>query len=186
MSKSSWFPAWLPKPKAWLMAVKLAIPAYFGATVVLAFEFWRYAFLGTLLAVTGNNGLIPFFAFSVIALVLALIWFLILTGVYKLLLKLLWSNPPQWLRLPKFKALVIRDFGILVLSLMPVLAIFTIYILFVTSYRQIFSDFRTPRLTYDIFLLRFFWLWFISAAYLYQWFTRKNIVHSKAKKIINP
>ncbi|WP_414530081.1 hypothetical protein [Nodularia chucula] len=186
MSKSSLFPAWLPKPKSWLMAVRLAIPAYFGATVVLAFEFWRYAFLGSLLAVTSNNGLIPFFVFSVIALVLALIWFLILTGVYKLLLKLLWSNPPQWLRLPTFKSLVIRDFGILVLSLVPILIIFTIYILFVTSYRQTFNDFRTPRLTYDIFLLRFFWLWFISTAYLYELSTRKNIVRDKANKLKNP
>jgi hypothetical protein len=182
MSNKSLFPAWLPYSKSWMMAIKLAIPAYFGATVVLAFEFWRYSLVGGLIAVTGNasnNGLIFFFAVAAIALLLALIWFLILTRVYALLLKLLWSNPPQWLILPKFRSLVIRDFGILVLSILPIVAIFAIYILFVSSFKQTFADLRTPRLTYDIFLLRFWWLWFISAACFYQRCTRKSSMHDK-------
>jgi hypothetical protein len=180
MSKSSWFPAWLPKPKSWLMAVKLAIPAYFGGTVVFAFEFWRYAFLGTLLSFRGDNSVIVFFIFSVIALVSALIWFLILIGLYKLLLNFLWSNPPQWLRLPKFKSLVIRDFGILVLSVVPILAI---YSLTFTIFRQPTTDLSTRTLGFDILVLGFSWLWFIAAAYLYEWCTRKNIVNGKVNKI---
>ncbi|MBD2163862.1 hypothetical protein H6G04_05520 [Calothrix membranacea FACHB-236] len=173
MTNKTWFPAWLPYPRSWMMAIKLAIPAYVGATVAVAFEFWRYSILGGLLAVTGNDGVIFFFLSSAIALLFALIWFLILTKLYKFLLKLLWSNPPQWLCLPKFKTLVMRDFGILVLSILPIVAIFAIYIFFVTSYKQTLANLRTPRLTYDIFLLRYSWLWLISAAYLYQWSTKK-------------
>ncbi len=171
MNNKIWFPTWLPYPKSWMMAIKLAIPAYIGATVLFAFEFWRYLIVGGigLLSITNNSSLIFFFAVSVIALLLALIWFLILTRVYALLLKFLWSNPPQWLILPKFRALVIRDFGILVLSILPIVVIFAIYILFFTSFKQTFTDLRTPRLNYDLFLLRFWWLWLISAAYLYQW-----------------
>lgn len=162
-----------------MMAIKLAIPAYFGATVIFAFEFWRYSLVGSFLAITGNEGSIFFFAVSAVALLLALIWFLILVGIYTLLLKLLWSKPPRWLSPPGFRALIIRDFGVLLLSILPVIAIFAIYILFITSLKQAFADLRTPRLTYDLFLLRFSWLWFISAAYLYQWSMRKTFEHSK-------
>lgn len=173
MSKTSWFPFWLPYPKSWIMAMKLAIPAYFGATVIFGFEFWRYSLVGGLLAVTGNDGVALFFIVSAGALLLALIWFLTLAGAYKLLLKFLWSNPPQWLRLPKFSSLVLRDFVILVLSILPIVGIFAIYILFITGLKQSFTDLRTPRLTYDIFLLKYWWLWLISAAYLYKLFDNK-------------
>ncbi|AFY45218.1 hypothetical protein [Nostoc sp. PCC 7107] len=176
MSKASWFPVWLPYPKSWMMAMKLAIPAYFGATVVFAFEFWRYFLVGSLLAVTGNNNLILFFVVSVIALLLAFIWFLILAGGYALLLRFLWSNPPKWLTLPKFRSLIIRDFVILVLSLLPIVTLFIIpiYILSVSSLQQRFGDVRTFRVTLDVFLLRFWWIWLISAAYLYQWSNKEK------------
>ncbi|NDJ23665.1 hypothetical protein GS682_18880 [Nostoc sp. B(2019)] len=179
MSKISWFSAWLPYPQSWMMAVRLAIPAYLGANVIFAFEFWRYSLVGVLLTVTGNNGLILFLAISAIALLLALIWFLILTRVYALLLKLLWSNPPQWLSLPKLRLLIVRDFGILTLSVLPIVAIFAIYILLFTSFKQTFADLKTPKLTYNIFLLRFWWIWLISAAYLYQFSIRKITGHGK-------
>jgi hypothetical protein len=162
-----------------MMAVKLAIPAYLGATVIFAFEFWRYSLVGGLLAITGNEGLVFFFAVSAVALLLALIWFLILAGIYTLLLKFLWSKPPRWLSLPRFRALVVRDFGVLVLSILPIIVIFAIYILFFTSFKQTFADLKTARLTYDLFLLRFSWLWLVSAAYLYQWCPRKTFEHSK-------
>jgi hypothetical protein len=178
MTKTSWFHRWLPYPRAWMMAVKLAIPAYFGGTVIFAFEFWRYSLVGGLLATTGNEGLILFFTISAIALLVAFMWFLILTGLYMVLLKLLWSKPPRWLILPRFRALVVRDFGVLVLSILPIIAIFAIYILFATGLEQTFTDLKTPKLTYDLFLLRFSWLWLVSAAYLYQWCTRKAFEHS--------
>jgi hypothetical protein len=70
---------------------------------------------------------------------------LILAGVYVILLKLLWSNPPKCLSLPKFRSLVIRDFGILVASCFPIVIVFAAYILFATSLKQTFFDLRTPR-----------------------------------------
>ena len=122
MNKTSWFPAWLPNPQSWMMAMILAIPAYFGATVIFAFEFWRYSLVGGLLAITGNGGggLLFFFIVSVGALLLALIWFSILEVAYSFRLKFRLSKSPHWLRLPKFSLLVIRDFGILVLSILPI------------------------------------------------------------------
>lgn len=180
MNKASWFPVWLPYPKSWMMAIRLAIPAYFGATVVFAFEFWRFSFLGSIIAATtGSKGIIFFFVVSASALLLAFIWFLILAGIYRLLLKFLWSNPPQWLILPKFRLLVIRDFGILVLSIFPIFIIFAIYIMFITGLKQSLDDLRIPKLTYDIFLIRFWWLWLICAAYLYQLYSKRIAVKDK-------
>ncbi|MBD2616285.1 hypothetical protein H6G94_34465 [Nostoc punctiforme FACHB-252] len=181
MNNKSWFPAWLPYPKSWMMAIRLAIPAYIGATVLFAFEFWRYLLVGGLgiLSITNKSHLIFFFGVSAIALLLSLIWFLILTKVYALLLNVLWSNPPQWLILPKLRYLLIRDFGILVLSTFPIVLIFAIYILFFTGFKQTFTNLRTLRLTYDLFLLRLWWLWLIFAAYLYQWCITKSSVHNK-------
>ena len=185
MSKTSWFLRSLPYPRAWIMAVKLAIPAYLFATVILAFDFWRFFLGGCLIAIAGYKDLNVSLIFSAVILLLGLIWFLILAGIYTLLLKFLWSKPPQLLSMPSFKSLVIRDFGILMLSTLPITVIFAIYILFVSNYENTFADFKTPRLTYNIlstyniFLLRFSWLWLISAAYLYQWYANKTFVSSK-------
>lgn len=161
------------------MAIKLAIPAYLFATVILAFEFWRYFIGGCLSPILGYDGLVVFFAFSAVLLLLGLIWFLILAGIYTLLLKFLWSKPPQWLSTPRFRVLIIRDFRILVLSALPITVIFVIYVLFATGSKRIFADIRASRLTYDMFVFKFSWLWLISAAYLYQWSANKAFESSK-------
>ncbi|WP_414566529.1 MULTISPECIES: hypothetical protein [unclassified Anabaena] len=184
MNKTSWFPSWLPCPLSWMMAIRLAIPAYFGATVVFGFEFWRYSLVGSFLAITDIDSSIFFLIVSVIALLLGLIWFLILAGIYRLLLKIMWSNPPQWLKLPKFRLLVIRDFGILVLSILPIVGIFAIHILLITNLQYTYNNLRTPRLTYDILLLRFWWIWLISAAHFYQVFMNKLLVIKNMKLFI--
>ena len=169
----------LPSLKNWIMAIKLAIPAYLGATVVLGFEFWRYSTLGVILAITGNEGLSLCLGISIIALSLCLLWFLSLAGIYKLLLNILWANPPEWIKLPKLKYLVVRDFAILVISTFPIVILFLIYIFFVANFKEVFADMKTPKLAYDSLLLRFSWLWIICAAYLYQWCNRKVSISNK-------
>jgi hypothetical protein len=179
MNKTSYFPNWLPSPRSWVMAIKLVIPAYVGATVIFAFEFWRYSLVGGLLAITHGSDSMFFFMISGGALILAFAWFLVLVGIYALLLKLLWSKPPKWLCLPKFGTLIIRDFGILVLSIFPIAVLFALYVLLIRNPEETFTNLGTPRITYDVFLLRFSWLWTVAAAYLYQWFTRRNLVNSQ-------
>jgi hypothetical protein len=172
----------LPSLRAWMMTIKLAIPAHVGANVVFAFEFWRYSLLGLILAITGNtgnDGLTLFLGISTLALLSSLLYFLFLAGIYKLLLKILWSNPPKWIVTPSLKSLIIRDWGILMISAFPIVMIFMIYILSVTSLKEIFADLRTLKITYDSFLLKFSWLWMISAAYLYQWCDKKDSGNAK-------
>ena len=168
-----------PSLKSWIFAIKLAIPAYLGATVVFGFEFWRYSAFAVILAINGNEGLSFCLAISMIALLLCLLWFLFLAGIYKLLLNILWSKPPQWIKLPKLKYLVLRDFSILVISTFPIVVILLVYISFITSFKEVFADMKTPKLSYDSLLLKFSWLWMICAASLYQWCDRKLSGSSK-------
>lgn len=110
-----------------MMAVQLAVPAYCRATVVPAFEVCRFFMVGCIATVgTGIHNVSDlgavalFFLISLSALFLSLIWFLTWMGLYALLLKALWSNPPRWLRLPEFRTLSNRDFGVLVTSVCPI------------------------------------------------------------------
>lgn len=161
-------PVWVPSLKSWTLAIRLAIPAYGLATVVPAFEVWRFFLLGTLLSFSGIEGLLFLFAISLLYLLLALLWFLFWAGAYSLLLKLLWSDPPVWLRLPKTPVLVNRDFGVLVTSVLPIAIAFLIHVGLRLSLAYNLPTIESFRLTYETFLLNFSWLWFISAVFLYH------------------
>jgi hypothetical protein len=185
MNKTRWFPDWVPSLRSWMMAIKLAVPAYCCATVVLAFEVWRFFLLGGIFAMTGTEGLAFFFLISIGALLLSLVWFLALAGLYALILKALWSNPPQWLRLPKIETLVNRDFGILVSSVFPISVMFLIYAFFSVSFRENLFIAKPLRLTYDLFLLKFAWVWLISAACSYQGYLTTRLRLSNRRKSLS-
>jgi|GEM_PF-5244884 len=114
MSKLSWF----PYPKAWIMAIKLQIPAYFGACVIFGSYFWLFFLFALVFLSSDLEASTLCFMISAGVIFLGLIWFLLIVGIYQLFLKFLWSNPPKWLALPNFQTLVIRDFGILIIDLL--------------------------------------------------------------------
>ena len=88
------------------MAIRLAVPAYALAAIAPAVELWRFVLLGTLLSFVGiEEGLIGF-AVSLLFLLFGLLWFLFCAGAYSLLLRLLWSSPPKYLKLPTLSTLV--------------------------------------------------------------------------------
>lgn len=150
------------------MAIRLAIPAYGLATVAPAFEVWRFFLLGSLLSFSGTEGLLIVFAISLLALLIGLLWFLFWAGAYALLLRLLWSSPPSWLRLPKLPMLVNRDFGVLVTAALPIAIAFFANVGLRASLRYRLMTLSALRISYETFLLEFFWLWFISAVFLYH------------------
>jgi hypothetical protein len=135
MKNNRFWLGFLPHPKSWLKALALSIPAYGGATVVFAFEFWRYSIVGCIVATasTEPEGSKLFFAIGAIALILSLLWLLLLVGVYSLFLKLLWSNPPLWSSPPKIGKLLIRDFPILVVAVLPIVALYAMQVLRVAT-----------------------------------------------------
>jgi hypothetical protein len=157
------------------MALALAIPAYAGV-VVGAFQFWRYSIVGCIIAAasTSPSDSQSFFAIGVFFLVLALLWLLLLVGVYSLLLKFLWDNPPLWSRPPKVGKLLIRDFPILVISVLPIVAVFAMQTFGVATINVLSDGMRVPRLSYDELLIRFWGFWLITSAYLYQVLRKKD------------
>lgn len=175
-------PMWVPSLKSWTLAIRLAIPAYGLAMVVPAFEVWRFFLLGTLLSFSGIEGLLFFFAISLLSLMLSLLWFLLWAGAYSLLLKLLWSNPPEWLRLPKTLVLVNRDFGVLVTSVLPIAIVFLAHVGLRTSLLYDLPMTKSFRLTYETFLLDFSWLWFISAVFLYHSYYQVRAIIKQRKR----
>ena len=152
------------------MAIKLAVPAYALATVAPAFEVWRFFLLGSLLPFAGvaGSGLLMVFAISLLALLIGLLWFLFWAGAYALLLRVLWSSPPSWLRLPKLPMLVNRDFGVLVTAALPIAIAFFAHVGLRASLQYRLLTFSAFKMSYQTFLLEFFWLWFISAVFLYH------------------
>lgn len=166
------------------MAIKLAVPAYGLATVAPAFEVWRFFLLGSLLSFSGTEGLLIVFAISLLALLIGLLWFLFWAGAYALLLRLLWSSPPSWLRLPKLPMLVNRDFGVLVTAALPIAIAFFTHVGLRASLRYRLLTFSAFRLSYETFLLEFFWLWFISAVFLYHSYdqVRANVRRKSSRR----
>lgn len=150
------------------MAIRLAIPAYALATVVPAFEVWRFFLLGSLLSFSGIEGLLSIFAIALLSLLLGLLWFLFWAAAYSLLLKGLWDNPPKSLRLPKIPVLVNRDFGVLVSAVLPLAIAFFSHAGVRASLRYSLPSLSAFKLSYETFLLGSFWLWFISAVFLYH------------------
>ena len=190
MSKTDSLPVWVPTRKAWTMAIRLAVPAYALAAIVPAVELWRFVLLGTLLSFVGiEEGLLGF-AVALLFLLLGLLWFLFCAAAYSLLLRLLWSSPPKYLKLPMLSTLINRDFGILVTATLPVAITFFAYVGLEPSLYYHLPTPSTFRLSYETFLLECSWIWFVCAVFLYHSYyrTRANVRrksrhHNKAGSI---
>lgn len=88
---------WFPYPSSWLKALGLAVPTWIGAVAIFSLEVWHFIFL-LILAVV-NHSPIPSIIFVLAAgmLIVSLIWYLLLILLYSLLLRLFWSELPQFL-----------------------------------------------------------------------------------------
>ena len=154
------------------MAIRLAVPAYALAAIAPVVELWHYFLLGTLLSFVGvKEGLLAF-AVSLLFLLFGLLWFLFCAGAYSLLLRLLWSSPPKYLKLPTLPTLINRDFGILVTATLPVAITFFTYVGLEPSLYYHLPTFSLFRLSYKTFLLELSWLWFVCAVFLYHGYYR--------------
>lgn len=162
--------SYVPSLNALLKAAKLSLPAYGCGTVIFSSATWQFLLIGGIAGVSGGG--IESFGFclmiSVGTLAVSIAWFLLWTGLYSVVLKLLWAKPPRWLALPTQSTLANRDFPILTLSTLPVAVLFLLHIALNASLRHTLQSPPPLRLGYDAFLLKFFWLWFVSATSLYH------------------
>ena len=140
-----------------------------GAMIPAIF-FWQFVAFTLLCIITRDWYSVSMSALITSLLLLVnLLWFLAVVGLYSLMLKLLWSNPPRWLRLPRFKVLVLRDFTTAIVATIPltILYSFVIAAISFSNRNDIFYDIRD--FEDGEFLLGNSWLWVVTAAALYGW-----------------
>lgn len=162
--------SWLPSFGSWLHAAKLAILAYGCATVALSFIVWRFLIVGGIVGLFGGEleGIAACLLFSALIFLISLVWFILWTAVYSFCLKLLWQTPPKFLQLPATSTLVNRDFVILTLSMLPVTLVFLLHAFFQVSPQQKLLLSPSLHSSDAEFALKYFWLWYVSAASLYH------------------
>jgi hypothetical protein len=162
--------SFFPYRSSWIQAAKLYLVAYIGVVVLTAF-FWFFVLTGAISILFNGAEFLPFFlAVSIGALIAGFVFYQCLRLVYWLILKVLWSKPPQWLKQSGFRA-SLHSFSILTVATLP-LAIVCYLPMFIDLYTKMetsryvaeYQDLTTPSLMW------FSWLWLIASAYLYQWF----------------
>lgn len=175
---------WLPYPSSWLKALGLAVPIWIGTVGVFNLMSWQFIFLYILVVV--NRSPIPdiFLIFAAVTLIASLIWYLVLTLLYSLFLRLLWREVPKslgWLKLPKSWSSIF--FGWIVSTLaasIPALLLlpYSAYSFYSSDrFSEILEKLKYIEFT-DEAIGKMFVGWYVTAAYLYQ---VKSLLRSKRK-----
>lgn len=145
---------------AWIKTLKLSVPFYLGL-IPLVSAFW-----GTIIvAVMAQN---PYFLIpaAVIGL-MAVALYLVQWGVWALFLKLLWSDPPRWLRPAPWHRQPIH-FGIGLVAALPLVLILFLHIPgWHHSYTHSYSAENALEFSARI-LKRYSWIWVGCVAALYN------------------
>ncbi len=143
---------------AWIKTLKLSVPFYLALLPVVS-AFWLVVIRSF---VTQN----PQFLISAAILgLMAVALYLAQWGVWMLFLKLLWSDPPRWLRAAPWHRQPIH-FGV---GLVAALPLALILILHIPAWHHSYS--YSKEATMDFFtmvLLRYSWIWVGCVAALYN------------------
>jgi hypothetical protein len=155
-----------PNHTSWLNALKIGIPGYLCGVAVFAFSFWQCAFFSIVLATTETAAFLGASIIALLALLAGIIWYFLLILVFSLLLRLLWSNPPDWIKPSMHWFRVLYDFNVIIFATLPIFLIFLANVAVNEAAELAWSV--NYRLQIEKILLNFSWLWIIAAAYLYQ------------------
>lgn len=184
MASQPWWPDFLPRPRAWIQAIKLTVPAYLCFNLLYMMLFWEVFWVALIQLPIDRLLSARILGSGLGILGLGLLWFLGLNGIYAVILRLLWSSPPQRFRIPPFHRLVLRDFGVLLLSAFPLVLLGLLLnrsllldglrdstladpsVLYRPHYYQ--NYYYSYRDRYVEFFLGISWAWVIIAAYGYQ------------------
>lgn len=165
---------WFPYPSSWVKALGLAVPFWMGAVGVFSLMSWQFIFLFILAVV--NRSPIPniFLIFAAGISIASLIWYLVLTVLYSLLLHLLWREVPKslnWIKPPKSWKSILFGWAVSTLAaLVPAL------LLLPHSSYSFYSSHRFSEILEKLEYVEFteeaigkmFVGWYAMAAYLYQ------------------
>ncbi|MEO1209850.1 MAG: hypothetical protein AAFX78_09935 [Cyanobacteria bacterium J06638_20] len=162
-----------PSVRAWLRALRLALPVYAG-TVGLWFGFWYLSIMSLVsMAIGANLGDISrLLVLSSIAFIASGLWWSLLILLYGSFLRWVWQEPPSFLTLPRPLRRAGYHFVVGWAATFPLALIRTV---------QLLTQTPTPELTqrtilqsaiaaFPDFVVPYFWVWWIVAAYGYHWF----------------
>jgi hypothetical protein len=153
----------LPSTKCWIKALKLFAPTYAGV-IIFNLMFWWL-----LLPLPIAFDIRLFIAACVFAGI-GLVLYVIFRALYAGLLRLLWRNPPQWLRPAPWRKTFLH-FGVSLLATLPLALIVLAIVGFPRESGEIYVDGQF-RSAYAVALqettFRFSWLWIIMAACIYS------------------
>lgn len=165
---------WFPSFGSMLRALGLAIPTWFGLVIFFSLSAWQ-CFVTLIFAMATDaplNVISGLAGFGLLFLVGSFFWYLLLVGLYSLVLRLFWSEVPQflnWLKPPKKKRDVL--FGWLASSLAALVGVTPLVIVILFSGHG--NDFTIESRRYREALNQAFVegaliSWFVVCAYLYQ------------------
>ena len=103
----------------------------------------------------------------VLFLILSLIVYLILVGLYLLLLKIFWSNPPQWLRFRSWRT-ILFGFMISVLAALPATITYVPFLVLIPSSELIIDTLMKKGYEASDIVGGMFLIWFLFAVELYH------------------
>jgi len=157
-----------PSFKAWWKATLLFLPFYGIALVIPIFIFWHFLVISVILTIEQVQA--AAFAWAVTAgmLVSTIIGYFLILLIYSLVLKLLWSNPPQWLHPPQSLRKNLFHLSVAIGATLPISAINIFYLISIESVEALTQTNLKP-IYLPKLLWKLSWIWLIAAAYLYQW-----------------
>ncbi|HEY9660989.1 MAG TPA: hypothetical protein V6C65_21245 [Allocoleopsis sp.] len=165
-----------PSFRSWCNAIKLSIIAYLGV-LVFPFYAWFIIFLSGIALLSGEfQAGVQLLGIAALVLWVGFLFYLIVQLVWKFILHLLWSEPPHLLMPTQGIKANAHKFLIIIIATFPLSVIFVSHIateatIEVTTGIEII---KSSGFTVDL-IMRFYWLWLLSSAYLLDWFPATRI-----------
>ena len=146
-------------------SLKLFIPAYFLGIVGVGVSFWTSVLLGAFASISSLNP-VPLLGFSAVGLifvVIGLLWYLLWGFLYWLLLKCLWIKPPEWLRLSHSRSESLQNYGIAIVSTLPLAIIFFMQVAFHSGMQTLNEFYVSPKGYALKTMMQLWWLWLLTS-----------------------
>ncbi|MTJ09195.1 hypothetical protein [Anabaena sp. UHCC 0204] len=147
-------------------ALGLSIPTFMGAIIGIV-EIYHFLFL--YLKFLFSQVPEPHVALLAVLLflILSLIIYLIFVGLYLLILKIFWSNPPKWLRFKSWKT-VLLGFVISVFATLPAAITYGPFLVLIPSSELIIETLIDKGYEASDIIGGMFLIWFLFAVELYH------------------
>ncbi|MBD2293711.1 hypothetical protein H6G06_09460 [Anabaena sphaerica FACHB-251] len=147
-------------------ALGLSIPTFMGAIIGII-EIYHFLFLYLKFSFSQVSesyvALLPVLLF----LILSLVIYLIFVGLYLLLLKIFWRNPPKWLRFRNWRTIFL-GFMISVLAALPATITYVPFFVLIPSSELIIDTLMKKGYEASDIIGGMFLIWFLFAVELYH------------------